>query len=80
MTRRYGGSVLVSARSQTRIRGLMAPNPYPEMDPPALGVVDRLRIHSVCPSVETRDGMVSSGMEEGMSEGYQRLDVILAGD
>lgn len=57
-----------------------APNPYPEMDLPALGVVDRLRIHSVYPSVETRDGMVSSGMEEGMSEGYQRLDVILAGD
>jgi XRE family transcriptional regulator, fatty acid utilization regulator len=42
MTRKYGGSVLVSARSQARILGLMAPDPYPEMDLPAvLGVVDR---------------------------------------
>jgi uncharacterized protein YndB with AHSA1/START domain len=38
----------------------------------------RTRIHSVYPSVEARDGMVASGMERGMSEGYQRLDEILA--
>jgi hypothetical protein len=28
--------------------------------------------------VEARDGMVSSGMESGMSEGYERLDEVLA--
>jgi hypothetical protein len=32
----------------------------------------------VYPSVEARDGMVASGMERGMSEGYERLDEILA--
>ena len=41
LTERFGGSVLVSARSQARILGLMAPDPYPEMDMPAvLGVVE----------------------------------------
>lgn len=38
----------------------------------------RLRGHSVGPSVEGRDAMVASGMERGMSEGYDRLDAILA--
>jgi uncharacterized protein YndB with AHSA1/START domain len=38
-----------------------------------------LRIHSVHPSLEARDGMIVSGMEEGMSEGYSRLDALLAG-
>ena len=38
----------------------------------------RTRIHSVYPSVEARDGMIASGMERGMSEGYERLDAILA--
>ncbi|WP_448006056.1 SRPBCC family protein [Agromyces bauzanensis] len=38
----------------------------------------RVRIHSVYPSVETRDGMVQSNMEQGMREGYQRLDQVLA--
>jgi len=28
--------------------------------------------------VESRDGMVASGMESGMSEGYGRLDDVLA--
>jgi hypothetical protein len=28
--------------------------------------------------MEARDGMVESGMEGGMSEGYQRLDEVLA--
>jgi len=37
----------------------------------------RVRIHSVYPSLESRDGMVSSGMESGMSEGYRRLDELL---
>jgi uncharacterized protein YndB with AHSA1/START domain len=38
----------------------------------------RLRGRSTFPSLEARDGMVSSGMEGGMSEGYQRLDEVLA--
>ena len=38
----------------------------------------RLRLHSTYPSVESRDGMVASGMESGMSEGYRRLDDVLA--
>lgn len=37
----------------------------------------RLRGHSVFPSLEARDGMVASGMERGMSEGYDRLDDLL---
>lgn len=39
----------------------------------------RLRTHAVYPSLEARDGMVASGMETGLSEGYARLDTILAG-
>lgn len=37
----------------------------------------RLRIHSVYPSVEARDGMIASGMERGMTEGYERLDELV---
>jgi uncharacterized protein YndB with AHSA1/START domain len=38
----------------------------------------RLAIQSVYQSVADRDGMVQSGMEHGMNEGYERLDEILA--
>ena len=38
----------------------------------------RLRGHSVFPTVEARDGMVASGMETGVREGYERLDAILS--
>lgn len=38
----------------------------------------RVRGHATYPSLEARDGMVSSGMESGMSEGYERLDKVLA--
>jgi uncharacterized protein YndB with AHSA1/START domain len=38
----------------------------------------RLRIHSVYPTVEARDGMVASGMETGLREGYERLDGLVA--
>jgi uncharacterized protein YndB with AHSA1/START domain len=34
--------------------------------------------HSVYPTIEARDGMVASGMERGMREGYERLDEQLA--
>ena len=39
----------------------------------------RITIQSVFQSVADRDGMVQSGMEKGVSEGYERLDDILAG-
>ncbi len=38
----------------------------------------RLVGHAVYPSLEARDGMVNSGMEGGMSEGYTRLEDLLA--
>jgi uncharacterized protein YndB with AHSA1/START domain len=38
----------------------------------------RLTAHSVFQSVADRDGMVQSGMETGVVEGYERLDEILA--
>lgn len=39
----------------------------------------RITGHATYPSQEARDGMVASGMEQGITEGYQRLDAILAG-
>lgn len=39
----------------------------------------RITNHSAYQSVEDRDGMVQSGMERGVSEGYERLDELLAG-
>jgi uncharacterized protein YndB with AHSA1/START domain len=38
----------------------------------------RLRGRSIGRTVEGRDAMVDSGMEHGMSEGYDRLDEILS--
>ena len=37
----------------------------------------RITVHSVFQSVADRDGMVQSGMESGMSEGYDRLDELM---
>lgn len=37
----------------------------------------RLRIHAVYPSMEARDGMVSSGMENGVRQGYEQLEELL---
>ncbi|WP_102141081.1 SRPBCC family protein [Mycobacterium hubeiense] len=37
----------------------------------------RLRGRSICPSVEARDALLSSGMEGGMTEGYEKLDALL---
>jgi len=39
----------------------------------------RVRGHSVYPTQEARDGMAQSGMEGGMTEGYERLDELLSG-
>jgi uncharacterized protein YndB with AHSA1/START domain len=38
----------------------------------------RIRGHSTYPSLESRDGMVASNMESGMSEGYDRLEELVA--
>ncbi|MAT98231.1 MAG: ATPase [Anaerolineaceae bacterium] len=38
----------------------------------------KLTIHSVYQSVADRDGMVQSGMEQGITEGYERLDELMA--
>lgn len=38
----------------------------------------RLVGHAVYPTQEARDGMAASGMEGGMSEGYERLEEVLA--
>ena len=37
----------------------------------------RLRGRSICPTIEARDGLLSSGMEGGMTEGYEKLDELL---
>ena len=59
----------------------------PEKGHVALGTVtfealpgDRTRLvsQSVFQSVADRDGMVQSGMERGVNEGYERLDELLA--
>ncbi|WP_163543297.1 SRPBCC family protein [Occultella kanbiaonis] len=39
----------------------------------------RLTGRSVYPTQEARDGMVESGMESGVNDGYERLDELLAG-
>ncbi|HEU0242924.1 MAG TPA: SRPBCC family protein [Candidatus Limnocylindrales bacterium] len=38
-----------------------------------------VRSHSVHQSVEARDAMVTHGMADGMEQGYQKLDTLLAG-
>lgn len=37
----------------------------------------RTVIHSTYPSVDARDGMVASGMERGVTQGYVKLDGVL---
>jgi uncharacterized protein YndB with AHSA1/START domain len=37
----------------------------------------RLRGRSICPNTEARDALLSSGMEGGMTESYERLDALL---
>lgn len=45
-----------------------------------LGGRTRLVGRSICPSIEARDALLSSGMEGGMTEGYERLDALLAAE
>jgi uncharacterized protein YndB with AHSA1/START domain len=42
------------------------------------GGTTTVRTNSVFQSVEARDAMVGSGMADGMSQGYERLDELLA--
>lgn len=49
-----------------------------QFEPIAGGHRTKLTIHSVFQSVDDRDGMVQSGMEGGLNEGYERLDELLA--
>lgn len=44
---------------------------------PEPGGRTKLTVHAVFPSQEDRDGMLASGMEWGMREGYERLDDLL---
>ena len=43
-----------------------------------LGDSTRVRIHAVYQSVEDRDGMVAAGMAMGITQGFERLDTLLA--
>jgi uncharacterized protein YndB with AHSA1/START domain len=38
-----------------------------------------VRTNSLFQSVEDRDGMIAAGMTDGMNEGYDRLDELMAG-
>jgi uncharacterized protein YndB with AHSA1/START domain len=38
----------------------------------------KLTVHSVFQSVEDRDGMIASGMEQGLAESHDRLEELLA--
>ncbi len=42
------------------------------------GGTTRLHAQSLCDSIEGRDGMLSSGMDTGVHEGYAKLDALLA--
>ena len=44
-----------------------------------LGGRTRVRTRSLFHTTEERDGMLASGMEQGMNETYERLDEFLAG-
>jgi hypothetical protein len=43
----------------------------------SVGGRTRLRGRSICPTVEARDALLSSGMKCGMTEGYKKLDDLL---
>ena len=44
---------------------------------PLPGDRTRVTIQSVYQSIEDRDGMIQAGMEDGMNQGYEKLDEIL---
>jgi uncharacterized protein YndB with AHSA1/START domain len=44
------------------------------------GATTMVRVHAVYQTVEDRDAMIASGMARGVTEGYERLDELLAGE
>lgn len=42
-----------------------------------IGGRTRLVGRSICPNVQARDALLASGMEDGMTESYDRLDALL---
>jgi uncharacterized protein YndB with AHSA1/START domain len=40
----------------------------------------RISTHTIFPSIESRDGMVATGMEHGATESYRRLEALLERD
>ena len=44
----------------------------------AVGDKTTVRVHAVYQTVEDRDAMIANGMEMGVTEGYERLDELLA--
>jgi uncharacterized protein YndB with AHSA1/START domain len=45
---------------------------------PLEGGRSRIVVHAVYPSLDARDAIVASGMEHGISDGYEQLDELLA--
>ena len=45
---------------------------------PLEGGRTRISAHAVYPTLEARDGMVASGQERGVTQGYEQLDEVLA--
>ena len=45
---------------------------------PLEGGRTRVAVHAVYPTMEARDGIVASGQAKGVTEGYERLDEVLA--
>ena len=43
-----------------------------------IGGKTKLTVHSIFESVEDRDGMVAEGMEQGLDEGYNRLEQLVS--
>lgn len=74
-------------RAQRRLLPLHAPGTQPGSDGASLDRVEfeeagpdrtRLVVTATFPSVEARDAMLQAGMEKGVSEGYEKLDALLA--
>ncbi len=44
------------------------------------GERSKIRIQSIFKSVEDRDGLIKSGMERGLNDGFRKLDVLLTSE
>lgn len=78
--------VFHEVRPHDRIVQTFAFDGYPDSVSLEIAVFDdlggrtRMRVTSVLDSVASRDGMIASGMEVGVREGYERLDELLTRD